>query len=103
MLDQTPQTTEAVLKIPWSVAGPIILQGLAIIFLVIRELIKGRDFKAKNGILNEIKQGITQIQSKQQAQETICKTVSGQLKKQTDDNTDQILELWKTQGGKKPE
>lgn len=93
MLDQATQTAETTLKIPWSVAGPAILMFLGQLFLIIRELLKFKDFKEKNGTLNEIKEGIIEIQ-------TNCKAVSGQLVKQTNGNSDEILKLWKEQGKK---
>ena len=102
MIDQVQQAAQETVKIPtswiWAFFSGFVTMVVGQLFLIFRELLKYKDFRAKNGLLNEIKQSILGVKKEVEGMTKHCTTVSGALGEQTKKNQDQILELWKKQG-----
>lgn len=102
MIEQTAQAAQDVIKIPVTYLLGFLGMVVGQLFLIGREVLKAKDFKSKNGILNEIRTSILKVAKDVEGMTSHCTTVSGQLQKQTDDNSKEILKLWKNRG-KQPE
>ena len=101
MIEQAAQATGGISpQVIWGFLASFIFMVVGQLFLIIREVIKQKDFKSKNGTLDDIKKGINKVFNEITGIKSNCNAVSSALTKQTDDNSKQILDLWKTQGKK---